>query len=145
MVSPSRSTITEDDQCHSPKCSSLSDRASGKVTTRRPLILDPDSCPSEGRLFIIRDPRTGLVIGLKEGVLTLVPEAYGYLRGIYWVCVESEDMWLGFRNAVSGTYIGHDNMDNFIADRKRHKSRESFCVRHHPNGGGGGGGGMFCL
>ncbi|KAJ5317492.1 hypothetical protein N7508_002000 [Penicillium antarcticum] len=128
------STTTKDDRCDTP-ISSVYGGASGRVTSLQPIIIDPNSCPSEGRLFIIRDPNTELVIGLNEGILTLVPERNGYVCGIYWLCVESENMWLGFRNAISGTYIGHDNKRKFIADKKWHRGHESFCVRQHPDGG----------
>ncbi|OQD80392.1 hypothetical protein PENANT_c036G03790 [Penicillium antarcticum] len=125
---------SRDDRCDTP-ISSVYGGASGRVTSLQPIIIDPNSCPSEGRLFIIRDPNTELVIGLNEGILTLVPERNGYVCGIYWLCVESENMWLGFRNAISGTYIGHDNKRKFIADKKWHRGHESFCVRQHPDGG----------
>ncbi|KAJ5964189.1 uncharacterized protein N7479_004065 [Penicillium vulpinum] len=36
---------------------------------------------------------------------------------------------------VSGTFIGHNNRGQFIAEAKRHRDWESFCVREHPDGG----------
>ncbi|KAE8162814.1 hypothetical protein BDV40DRAFT_264471 [Aspergillus tamarii] len=101
-------------------------------------------CPWKGGTYIIRDPKTKLVIALEKGVLGLYPEAneveslYHYGRGSHWHCVENDRMWLGFYNAVSGTYIGHDNRKNnwrFQAKAERHDEWEWFCARQHPDGG----------
>jgi len=102
-------------------------------------------CPWKGATFIIRDPKTNLIIALKEGILGLYPQEkehsggiYHYGRGSHWHCVENEGVWLGFCNAVSGTYIGHDNNHSnwrFVAIGKRHAEWEYFCARQHPDGG----------
>jgi hypothetical protein len=91
---------------------------------------------------IIRDPKTGLAIVLKDGHLGLRPEEegygndiYNYGRGSHWHCVENDEMWLGFRNSVSGTYIGHNNEKKFVARAGKHREWEWFCVRQHPDGG----------
>lgn len=55
--------------------------------------------------------------------------------GIYWSCVESDEMLLGFQNMVSGTFIGHNNKGKFIAGAIFHRDWESFCVREHTDGG----------
>lgn len=44
-------------------------------------------------------------------------------------------MWLGFKNVISGTFIGHDDKGKFVASVKRHSDWESFCTRQHPGGG----------
>lgn len=98
------------------------------------------NCPWKGRSFIIRDPHTKLVIGLQKGDLRLVPECSGHGCGIYWSCVESDEMLLGFQNVVSGTFIGHKNNGVlfsalFSAQDSLHGESESFCVRAHPDGG----------
>ncbi|KAL4781985.1 hypothetical protein BJX76DRAFT_306797 [Aspergillus varians] len=109
-----------------------------------PPYLAPLAVPPEGgATFVIRDPQTGLVIALRNGMLSLRPErqvhGFGLTgRGSHWHCVENDELWLGFRNAVSGTYIGHDNKQScwrFIADAKAHKPWEWFCARQHPGGG----------
>ncbi|KAJ1707633.1 hypothetical protein NYO67_10226 [Aspergillus flavus] len=101
-------------------------------------------CPWKGGTYIIRDPETKLVIALEKGILGLYPEAsvvesiYQFGRGSHWHCVENDSMWLGFYNAVSGTYIGHDNRKSnwrFQAKAERHDEWEWFCARQHPDGG----------
>lgn len=60
---------------------------------------------------------------------------YRYGGGSRWRCVESESLWLGLYNAVSGTYIGHNNHGGFIATARNHDKWEYFCARQHPDGG----------
>lgn len=102
--------------------------------------------PHEGATFIIRDPQSGLVITLKDGELGLAPanKESAFVNcddglGSHWRCIENKERWLGFKNAVSGEFIGHDNKKNenwrFIAKVKAHNYWEFFCVRQHPGGG----------
>ncbi|KAL4812920.1 hypothetical protein BDW67DRAFT_169153 [Aspergillus spinulosporus] len=104
------------------------------------------SFPQPGKKFIIREPKTGLLIALKRGALGLhsdPTQVYSILgrpiahnNGGHWRCIENEDMWLGFQNEVSGTYIGRDKQcKTFIAKADSHRSWEQFCVRQHPDGG----------
>lgn len=102
--------------------------------------------PRAGSTFIIRDPRSKLVVTLNEGWLGMAPgeredaivNPYNG-RGSHWCCVENNERWLGFKNKVSGTFIGHDNRKNehwrFIATVDQHRDWEFFCVRQHPDGG----------
>ncbi|KGO67110.1 Actin cross-linking [Penicillium italicum] len=129
------STTTEDERCDTPIYSSVCDGStvsstSGHLTTAR-----SRNCPWKGRSFVIRDPNTGLVIGLQYGILRLVSEDSEHGCGIFWSCVESDEMLLGFQNMVSGTFIGHNNKGKLIAWAKSHRDWESFCVREHPDGG----------
>lgn len=101
--------------------------------------------PQKDATFMIRDPNTRLVITLKDGVLGLCAEekqqpgdSHDDPRGSHWHCVENEHMWLGFRSAVSGRYLGHDNNTKkwrFYAEGKKHDDWEYFCVRQHSDGG----------
>ncbi|PLN86455.1 hypothetical protein BDW42DRAFT_75674 [Aspergillus taichungensis] len=100
--------------------------------------------PHKGATFIIRDPESSLVITLKDGKLGLAPaikeSAFVYSDdglGSHWRCVENKDRWLGFYNAVSGGFLGHDNKKEwrFIAKADAHREWEFFCVRQHPDGG----------
>lgn len=101
--------------------------------------------PYKGATFIIRDPKSGLVITLKDGKLGLAPadKENAFIncddgRGSHWRCVENEGRWLGFKNAVSGEFIGHDNNKKnwrFMAKVEAHREWEFFCVRQHPGGG----------
>ncbi|KAI9929605.1 hypothetical protein MW887_001079 [Aspergillus wentii] len=93
----------------------------------------------------LRTPVTSF-IALKGGELGLHPQEKERNPNIYhdgwgghWICTENKGMWLGFRNAVSGTYIGHNNDKRrnwrFIAKARHQDSWECFCAREHPSGG----------
>ncbi|CAI4212020.1 unnamed protein product [Parascedosporium putredinis] len=43
--------------------------------------------------------------------------------------------WFGFRNCVSGTYLGHNERKRFIAAVRHHRPHEYFTPLHHPSGG----------
>ncbi|CAG8950367.1 hypothetical protein HYFRA_00006860 [Hymenoscyphus fraxineus] len=92
-----------------------------------------NSAPWPGSTYLIRSYNTHQVITLKEGSLVLENQA-GDAGGWKWACVEKKG-WLGFRNIVSGTYIGHDSSRNFRAAMPHHHAWEHFCVRPHPDGG----------
>ncbi|KAK6591851.1 hypothetical protein H4I96_12128 [Botrytis cinerea] len=92
-----------------------------------------NAVPEPGEIFIIREGDHGRMITLKDGKLRLDSDV-SQMGGCHWICVE-KDGWLGFRNCISGTYIGHDGSGNFYAQATLHKNWESFCVRKHPNGG----------
>jgi hypothetical protein len=74
------------------------------------------------------------VIGLQKGILRLVPERSGHGYGIYWSCVQSSEMFLGFQNVVSGTFIECIS-NRFIVEAKLHRESGYFCIRAHPDGG----------
>lgn len=101
--------------------------------------------PYKGATFIIRDIQRGFVITLTDGKLCLLPghdfDLFSFCsdgRGNHWRCVENKDRWLGFKNVVSGTFIGHDNNQKnwrFMAKVEAHNQWGFFCLRHHPSGG----------
>lgn len=106
--------------------------------------------PRKGATFIIRDPQSKLVITLKDKNLGLAAgdKENTFVncddgRGSHWRCIENKDRWLGFKSAVSGEFIGHDNNGKnnneknwrFKAMVKEHREWEFFCVRQHPDGG----------
>ncbi|RYP72108.1 hypothetical protein DL771_004439 [Monosporascus sp. 5C6A] len=93
-----------------------------------------ETVPWPGNTFVIRERATGRAITLVDGKLRLKDWDYAGDRGTHWVC-ERKDGWLGFRNPVSGTYIGHDDRGNFCANAKHHKQWEYFCAMRHPKGG----------
>jgi hypothetical protein len=88
----SHSTLAPDD-CAPPTYASAARAARAAVAF----------CPQENTTFIIRDPRTGLVIALKDGILGLHPDEKErkdsgtphHGRGSHWHCVENEDYGLG--------------------------------------------------
>ncbi|KAJ5909928.1 hypothetical protein N7504_004571 [Penicillium tannophilum] len=126
------STTIDSEGCTTPTSSDTCDNSEKPTLTRRYL-----DCPWKGRTFIIRDSVTHLVIGLQKGNVELVPDYHKQWCGVYWTCVESEKMVLGFQNVISGTFLGQESWSQgpVIADTKYHESSEAFCVRQHPSGG----------
>lgn len=91
------------------------------------------SVPAPNVTFTIRHRDTGKVIALVDGDLRLADPAD--LRGGYhWHCVRTAG-WFGFRNCVSGTYLGHNERKRFIAAVRHHRPHEYFTPLHHPSGG----------
>jgi hypothetical protein len=92
-----------------------------------------ESVPYPGAHFIIRQHDSNKVITLVGGELQLV-EGINPKGGYHWECIE-KDRWLGFRNCVSGTIIGHNNSKKFVARADKHQSYEFFTLRPSPQGG----------
>jgi hypothetical protein len=94
--------------------------------------LSSSSVPWPGSTFIIRSVSTGHVLTLCDGqVVTSPPGGRG---SIHWACVETKG-WLGFRNVVSGRFLGHDNAGRLRCTADRHQEWEKFCVRMTPDEG----------
>jgi hypothetical protein len=89
--------------------------------------------PWAGESFVIREKDTHLTIALVRGKLLACQGVNGYC-GYQWDCVEKNG-WLGFRNSVSGTYLGRDDDLNLKANVYHHMPWEYFCARRHPEGG----------
>ena len=82
--------------------------------------------------FIIRSVTSGHLLTLLDGRVVLAP---GDSSGsIHWACVETKG-WLGFRNVVSGKFLGHDAKGRLNCSAERHREWEWFCVRTRPEGG----------
>ncbi|KAL4726710.1 hypothetical protein ACLX1H_005599 [Fusarium chlamydosporum] len=92
-----------------------------------------ESVPYPGAHFIIRHRDSNKVITLINGELQLA-EGLNPKGGFHWECIE-RDRWLGFRNCVSGTIIGHNDRKKFVARADKHQSYEYFTLRHSPKGG----------
>jgi hypothetical protein len=92
----------------------------------------PSSVPWPGSTFLIRDVETGYLITLQDGQIILGQP--GGRGSIHWQCVETKG-WLGFRNTVSGRYLGHDQGGRLRCSAERHQGWENFCVRLRPEGG----------
>ena len=90
------------------------------------------SVPWPGSTFIIRSVSSGHVITLLDGKIELSPP--GGHSSIRWVCIETKG-WLGFRNPVSGKFLGHDKHGRLSCFADRHQQWERFCVRLRPEGG----------
>lgn len=90
------------------------------------------SIPWPGSTFIISNISSGEVLTLDDGQITLSPPGG---RGSYkWECIENRG-WLGFRNPVSGKYLGYEKNGNLVCYATRHQEWENFCARQRPDGG----------
>jgi hypothetical protein len=90
------------------------------------------SIPWPGSTFILRDAFSGHVLTLLSGSLSLSPP--GSRGSIHWKCIETKG-WLGFKNTVSGRFLGHDARGKLTCSAGEQKGWENFCVRMHPEGG----------
>lgn len=93
--------------------------------------------PCPGKTLILTDVKFEYALSLYDGELKFVElEAVGISGkgGCYlWHCVE-DNGWLGFRNAASGTYMGHDGNTELCAAVKYHHPYERFCLRQVEGG-----------
>lgn len=92
----------------------------------------PSSVPWPGSTFIIRSASSGNVLTLLDGQIVLAQ--HGSRGSIHWECIDNKG-WLGFRNTVSGRYLGHDPKGRLHCMADRHQAWENFCVRMRPEGG----------
>jgi hypothetical protein len=106
------------------------------------------SVPCPGKIYKIHLRDTEKVIMVTEGRVVVQSTDQAKLGGgWHWVCVE-KDNWLGFRNHVTGAYLGCIGFSGVHAQARQQTLTEFFCVRHHPRGGylllinSGEGGGM---
>ena len=92
-----------------------------------------DAVPWPGKKFLIKHEETNQIVSVVDGNVQLgsIEDCH---RGGHWLCVE-RDGWLGFRNTVSGTYLGHNNHSGIRAEAKQHERWEFFCVRQRPDKG----------
>ena len=80
---------------------------------------------------MIKPISSGEVIALFEGQIVLAQP--GGLES-HWRCVEAND-WLGFRNTVSGNFLGREGSCELCCAVKWHRGQERFRVRKRPDGG----------
>jgi hypothetical protein len=90
------------------------------------------SVPWPGSTFVISSVFTGDVLTLRGGQVVLAPP--GGRDSIHWECVESKG-WFGFRNPVSGRFLGYDKSGTLCCSAKRHEGWEHFHARIRPEGG----------
>lgn len=103
-----------------------------------------DDVPWPGKTYKIRHRESRRLITLAEGTLRLqLPEATKATGGTYWFCAENNGWW-GFRNSISGTYIGYSVITSvdytattgrFTANTQQYGAEQCFCIRRHPEGG----------
>lgn len=90
------------------------------------------SVPWPGSTYIVYSATTGEAIALRNGKVVLT--APSSLDSFHWECVERGG-WLGFRNPVSGKYLGFDEQGRLCCRADKHNLWEKFCVRARPDGG----------
>lgn len=88
------------------------------------------SVPWPGSTFIIRSVLTGKVLTLLDGQVVLASP--GGRGSMHWKCVENKG-WLGFRNTVSGRFLGHNKNGRLCCLADRQQGWENFCVRMTPD------------
>ncbi|PQE31111.1 major facilitator superfamily transporter multidrug resistance protein [Rutstroemia sp. NJR-2017a WRK4] len=96
-------------------------------------ITSRETVPWADQTFMIRDRGDGRFITLKDGNLQLEDKVTGGGGG-HLICI-NRNGWFGFRNSVSGTFIGHDSQGKFRCKVSHHLSHEWFSPRAHPDGG----------
>ncbi|PQE10979.1 major facilitator superfamily transporter multidrug resistance protein [Rutstroemia sp. NJR-2017a BVV2] len=99
-------------------------------------LLPLTSCvrvPWAGEIYVIRDRKRRYIITLTDGNLQLENKVAAG-GGSYWICINTNG-WFGFRNSVSGMFMGHDGRSKFVCRALYHRSYESFSPRAHPDGG----------
>lgn len=130
---------TEGDGCLTPTHTSISDKTDSYASMgMQGPTFDARTLPSRDNTFIICDLKSKRVISLKGGAPTMVHldiHEYQYNAASHWYCVETENMWLGFYNDISGTYLGHDSNGRIRASATKHEAWEWFCPRQHLDGG----------
>ncbi|PSR82027.1 hypothetical protein BD289DRAFT_438234 [Coniella lustricola] len=94
--------------------------------------------PQPGKTYKIHHRETRELVTLMAGGITLLSADAQPGGGWFWECVET-DGWLGFRNTVSGLYLGHndelpDTSHLLHAIAPHHRAWEHFMVRLAPNG-----------
>lgn len=88
--------------------------------------------PWPGTTFIIRSVSSRHMLTLLDGQVVLTqPDGLGSNHS---ACVETKG-WLGFRNSVSGKFLGHNRKGWLCCSADQHQEWEKFCVRVRPEGG----------
>ncbi|KAJ2896165.1 hypothetical protein MKZ38_005772 [Zalerion maritima] len=101
--------------------------------------------PSWGNTYILRLACTDKIVTVDDNGAVNLMSPQGsfslYRHGLlttdgssHWECVESKG-WLGFRNAESGRYLGHDHGGNLVNRAVDHKGWENFVSEHSADGG----------
>jgi hypothetical protein len=92
--------------------------------------------PESGKVYKIHLKNSDKLIMVTGGdVVAQPPDEVKLGAGWHWACVERRN-WLGFRNRVTGTYLGCSAWTGGIeAGMPLQTGSECFCVRHDPRGG----------
>ncbi|KAF2228672.1 hypothetical protein EV356DRAFT_497838 [Viridothelium virens] len=87
--------------------------------------------PRTGSTFLIKLASSGEFITLFEGQIVL---ALPHGRESHWMCVGDEE-WSGFKNLISGRFLGRDEHWRLVCDQKWHREWEKFRVKERRGGG----------
>ncbi|KAF2450960.1 hypothetical protein P171DRAFT_516718 [Karstenula rhodostoma CBS 690.94] len=90
------------------------------------------SIPCRGKTFLIRDTKSGHVLSLSDGKISLLPSNQ-LGSAIYWSCHETNG-WLGFKNLASGEYLSYYPKEH-LTTQPAHRALEYFCLRMVRKGG----------
>ncbi|KAI0467317.1 hypothetical protein F4859DRAFT_525962 [Xylaria cf. heliscus] len=123
------STTAASESTHNPECMAFH-RSSSMSSIGSPVA----SVPEPGKTYKIVEIVSERAITLIGGRLVPVLDV-GTRGGWQWDCEENPDGWIGFRNAVSGRYLGHDNKGGYIAQANKLDAWESFTLRPRTAGG----------
>ncbi|KAI0864737.1 hypothetical protein F4860DRAFT_528447 [Xylaria cubensis] len=124
---PSTETVPKSDR----DTTSMSSYSNSSTFTIRNLVT---SVPEPGNTYKIVEVDSERAISLVRGSLTLVLDT-STRGGWQWDCEEHPNGWIGFREAVSGKFLGHDNKGGYIAQASKLDSWESFVLRRRAAGG----------
>ncbi|KAL6811025.1 hypothetical protein GGI42DRAFT_206089 [Trichoderma sp. SZMC 28013] len=129
-------TTSSADDCHTPTPSTMSEPIHIKDDGSSILTIQSvEHHPKAGKQFMIREKqKPHRIITLSFGDLVLMDEQSA-AQGWLWQCVKKSG-WYGFRNVVSGSYLGYHGQNKKIqACMPHHKSHEYFMTERHEDGG----------
>jgi hypothetical protein len=104
-----------------------------KPNPTTPVMDQWNAIPTSGQTYMIRERELGRVVVISGGRLKLEDDTRER-EGARWECIENAG-WFGFRNRVSGQYIGHDGSGTMRATASSHREWEYLTPRRHPDGG----------
>lgn len=129
-------TTSSADECHTPTPSTMSDPVNIKDDGSSILTIQSvEHHPKAGKQFMIRERQEPhRIIALLFGELVLIDEQ-STAQGWLWKCVKKSG-WYGFRNVVSGSYLGYKGQSKTLqACMPHHKNNEYFMTERHEDGG----------
>ncbi|KAL7935982.1 hypothetical protein V8C35DRAFT_296535 [Trichoderma chlorosporum] len=133
--SASVTTASSTDDCPTPTPSTMSDPTRLKDDNSSIFTIPSgEHHPKDGKLLMLRERhKPHHILSLRFGELVLLDSECPAL-GCLWLC-EKKAGWYGFRNFVSGTYLGHNGKSRIQAAMPHHKSHEYFMAERHEDGG----------
>jgi len=121
--------------CHTPTHTTMSDGVKDEDDTSVTATPQPvEHHPKPNKSFMIRTRnKPHHILTIEDGKLHVVskPSLGG---GWLWHCIKKSN-WYGFVNAVSGTYLGHNNHGKIQAFQPHHLDWEFFMTDRHEDGG----------